>query len=117
MAKRRRQDSRLASVWGFSVARAAVEPSLRAIFDQVKDKGPGGHILTGPVFVEGAEPGDTLEIRIRKRGEDAIVWSGTALTVRAAGTPKGADAVVAADLTRALLAPYPAQSPDVVAVP
>jgi acetamidase/formamidase len=26
--------------------------------------GPGGHILTGPVFVEGAEPGDTLEVRI-----------------------------------------------------
>ena len=28
--------------------------------------GPGGHILTGPVFIEGAEPGDTLEIRIRQ---------------------------------------------------
>ncbi len=27
-------------------------------------KGPGGHILTGPVFVEGAMPGDTLEVRI-----------------------------------------------------
>jgi acetamidase/formamidase len=30
----------------------------------VKDKGPGGHILTGPIFVEGAEAGDTLEVRI-----------------------------------------------------
>ena len=30
----------------------------------VTDKGPGGHILTGPVFVEGAEPGDALEVRI-----------------------------------------------------
>ena len=48
------------------VAAAAVEPALRTVFDQVKDRGPGGHILTGPVFVEGAEPGDTLEIRIRK---------------------------------------------------
>jgi acetamidase/formamidase len=27
-------------------------------------RGPGGHILTGPVFVEGAEPGDALEVRI-----------------------------------------------------
>src|SRR6266567_9139941 len=27
-------------------------------------KGPGGHILTGPVFVEGAEPGDALEVKI-----------------------------------------------------
>ena len=25
----------------------------------------GGHILTGPVAVRGAEPGDTLEVRIR----------------------------------------------------
>ena len=28
-------------------------------------RGPGGHILTGPVYVEGAEPGDVLEVRIR----------------------------------------------------
>ena len=42
-----------------------VEQSLRDISDQVKDKGPGGHILTGPVYVEGAEPGDVLEVRIQ----------------------------------------------------
>ncbi len=40
-----------------------IQPSLRAIVDGVKDKGPGGHILTGPVYVEGAEPGDALEVR------------------------------------------------------
>ena len=28
------------------------------------DTGPGGHILTGPVFVEGAEPGDALEVKV-----------------------------------------------------
>ena len=27
-------------------------------------RGPGGHILTGPVFVEGAEPGDALEVKV-----------------------------------------------------
>jgi acetamidase/formamidase len=27
-------------------------------------KGPGGHILTGPVYVDGAEPGDALEVKI-----------------------------------------------------
>jgi acetamidase/formamidase len=43
-----------------------VQASLRKIFDEVTDKGPGGHILTGPVYVEGAEPGDTLEVRILK---------------------------------------------------
>ena len=29
-------------------------------------RGGGGHHLTGPVYVEGAEPGDTLEVRIMK---------------------------------------------------
>lgn len=47
---------------------ADVEPQLRAVFDGVSpaDRGPGGHILTGPIAVEGAEPGDTLEVRITK---------------------------------------------------
>src|SRR5438067_13549715 len=40
-----------------------VEQSLRDITEQVKDKGPGGHILTGPIFIEGAEPGHALEVR------------------------------------------------------
>src|SRR2546422_4208971 len=31
-----------------------IQPELKAIYDQVKreDRGPGGHILTGPVFIE-----------------------------------------------------------------
>ena len=48
------------------VAPADVEKSLRDIVATVTDRGPGGHILTGPVYIEGAEPGDTLEIRIKK---------------------------------------------------
>ncbi|RST32158.1 acetamidase [Sphingomonas ginkgonis] len=45
-----------------------VEPSLRAVFDAVpaSARGPGGHILTGPIAIAGAQPGDTLEIRILK---------------------------------------------------
>jgi acetamidase/formamidase len=43
-----------------------VEKSLRDVFDHVTDRGPGGHILNGPVYVEGAEPGDTLEIHINR---------------------------------------------------
>jgi acetamidase/formamidase len=45
-----------------------VEHSLREIFDGVpqSERGPGGHILTGPVFMEGAEPGDTLEVHVDK---------------------------------------------------
>lgn len=43
-----------------------VQQSLRDITKEVTNKGPGGHILTGPVYVEEAEPGDTLEIHIQK---------------------------------------------------
>jgi acetamidase/formamidase len=46
------------------VPAADVQASLRAIVDNVKDRGPGGHILTGPVFVTGAEAGDALEVKI-----------------------------------------------------
>ena len=41
-----------------------VQPSLRAIVSTVTDRGPGGHILTGPVFVESAAPGDALEVQV-----------------------------------------------------
>ncbi len=41
------------------------------IYDQVKDRGPGGHILTGPVAIVEAEPGDVLEVQILKVDIDA----------------------------------------------
>ena len=45
-----------------------IQASLKAIVDGVSDgqprRGPGGHILTGPVYVEGAEPGDALEVKM-----------------------------------------------------
>jgi acetamidase/formamidase len=43
-----------------------VEQELRDIVAQVTgdQRGPGGHILTGPVFVEGADSGDVLEVKI-----------------------------------------------------
>lgn len=54
-----------------ALGRAGVPPekiqeSLKAITTQVTGdrRGPGGHILTGPVYVEGAEPGDALEVKI-----------------------------------------------------
>ena len=53
-----------AALEGAGVPKGEVQASLRAVFDEVKDKGPGGHILTGPISVEGAEPGDTLEVQI-----------------------------------------------------
>ena len=43
-----------------------IQESLKTIVAEVtgERRGPGGHILTGPVYVEGAEPGDVLEIKI-----------------------------------------------------
>ncbi len=45
-----------------------IQASLKAIEAALprghEKRGPGGHILTGPIFVEGAEPGDGLEVKI-----------------------------------------------------
>lgn len=50
-----------------SLGVAASDPNLRElkeIYAQVKDHGPGPHQLTGPVYVEGAAPGDVLQVDI-----------------------------------------------------
>jgi acetamidase/formamidase len=43
-----------------------IQQSLKDIVTNVTGdrRGPGGHILTGPVYVEGAEPGNVLEVKI-----------------------------------------------------
>jgi len=43
-----------------------IQASLKTIVAEVTGdrRGPGGHILTGPVYVEGAQPGDALEVKI-----------------------------------------------------
>jgi len=43
-----------------------IQESLKAIVTEVTGdrRGPGGHILTGPVYVEGAQPGDVLEVKV-----------------------------------------------------
>jgi len=48
---------------GAGVSPDKVEKELREV-QVVKDRGPGGHILTGPIYIEDAEPGDVLEVRI-----------------------------------------------------
>lgn len=44
-----------------------VPQNLRDIVGQLTGdrRGPGGHILTGPIFVNGADSGDVLEVRIQ----------------------------------------------------
>ncbi len=43
-----------------------MDDGIRAIWSGIPeaDRGPGVHIMTGPIAVEGAEPGDTLLVRI-----------------------------------------------------
>jgi acetamidase/formamidase len=49
---------------GAGVPASEIQQSLRDIVAQVTDRGPGGHILTGPVFVQGADSGDVLEVKV-----------------------------------------------------
>src|ERR1700744_2171388 len=50
------------------VPAADIPAWLDALYKQVpqSDRGPGGHILTGPVAIAEAEPGDILEGRVLK---------------------------------------------------
>jgi len=41
-----------------------IPESLKAVERTVTDRGPGAHPLTGPIYVEGAEANDLLEVRI-----------------------------------------------------
>ncbi|HZS54483.1 MAG TPA: acetamidase/formamidase family protein [Bryobacteraceae bacterium] len=45
-----------------------IQPELKAVYAQIpaSERGPGGHILTGAVYIDEAEPGDVLEVRIEK---------------------------------------------------
>jgi acetamidase/formamidase len=46
------------------VSSDAVPQYHRDIYGEVKDRGPGPHVLTGPIEIKGAMPGDVLEVRI-----------------------------------------------------
>jgi acetamidase/formamidase len=41
-----------------------IPDALKRVEEKVTERGPGPHPLTGPIYVEGAEPGDVLEVRI-----------------------------------------------------
>ncbi len=57
------------------IAPSEIPASVTALYDAKGiDKGPGGHILTGPIAVDGAEPGDVLEVDIEKIAID-VPWA------------------------------------------
>lgn len=43
---------------------AEIPDALKIIENAVTDRGAGVHPLTGPIWIEGAEPGDVLEVKI-----------------------------------------------------
>jgi acetamidase/formamidase len=42
-----------------------IPESLKAVEQRVTERGPGAHPMTGPIFIDGAQPGDSLEIHIQ----------------------------------------------------
>ncbi|MCW2958657.1 MAG: putative acetamidase/formamidase [Solirubrobacterales bacterium] len=41
-----------------------MDDGIADVFDHVQDRGPGPHLLTGPIAVAGARPGDVLQVDI-----------------------------------------------------
>src|ERR1700744_169713 len=58
------------------IAPSDIPPYVEDIYKNypASEKGPGGHILTGPVAITEAEPGDVLEVRIQKINID-VPWA------------------------------------------
>ena len=58
------------------IQKADIPQYTRDIYDKfpADQKGPGGHILTGPVAIENAQPGDVLEVRIQRIQID-VPWA------------------------------------------
>ena len=46
------------------VAEAEIPSALKAVETAITERGPGAHPLTGPIWIEGAERGDVLEVKI-----------------------------------------------------
>ncbi len=42
---------------------ADILPDQLAVKEQIERTAPGPHVITGPIYIEGAEPGDVLEIK------------------------------------------------------
>jgi acetamidase/formamidase len=54
----------LARLSAAGVTEAEIPAALKTVEAAVTERGPGAHPLTGPIWIDGAEPGDVLEIGI-----------------------------------------------------
>jgi acetamidase/formamidase len=41
-----------------------MDADIERVFEQVQERGPGPHLLTGPIAIAGARPGDVLQVEI-----------------------------------------------------
>jgi acetamidase/formamidase len=41
-----------------------IPEALKVVEREVRERGPGAHPMTGPIYINGAEPGDSLEVHI-----------------------------------------------------
>ncbi|WP_199312038.1 acetamidase/formamidase family protein [Phormidium tenue] len=57
------QGDTVAFLTGGGIKEEDILPDQITIKGAVPKSGPGPHVITGPIYVEGAEPGDVLEIR------------------------------------------------------
>lgn len=48
---------------GGGIAETDILPDQLVVKAEMEKTGPGPHVITGPIYVEGAEPGDVLEIK------------------------------------------------------
>jgi len=51
---------------GLGVPKERIPSELYSIYEGVEGSGRSDHTLSGPIYVKGAEPGDTLEVRFRE---------------------------------------------------
>jgi acetamidase/formamidase len=66
---------------------ASVKAINKARADSQLKAGPGGHILTGPVYIEGADSGDVLEVRIKKI-DLSVPWACNGFSSRSGFIPE-----------------------------
>ena len=48
----------------FGIGREALLDDLMTIYTKVQHSGPGPHIVSGPIAIAGAQPGDVLAIKV-----------------------------------------------------
>jgi acetamidase/formamidase len=49
---------------GHLYPKGLIDSQIRSVYTSVTDRGPASHMMTGPIGIKEAEPGDALEVRV-----------------------------------------------------